>query len=82
MALRKITKEQVAKDEIKGTLFHVDNGDLQALDQITKKWKFKDEESALRFALALMKQNEGNTIYITRPDGAKIGLQPSDELLK
>jgi hypothetical protein len=36
---QKITKEQVA--DAKGMLFHVDNGDAQALEQVLKKVEFQ-----------------------------------------
>ena len=83
MAFKKITPEQVAslKDE-SGLLFNVNNGDLTALGVVLSKWGFRDEESALRFALAVMKQAEKGVIFIDRGDGTKIGLSPSDDLLK
>ena len=83
MAFKKITPQQVASLENEsGLLFNVDNGDLVALGAVLNKWGFRDEESALRFALAVMKQAEKGVIFIDRGDGTKIGLSPSDDLLK
>lgn len=83
MAFKKITPEQVASlVNENGLLFNVDNGDLVALRAVLSKWGFRDEESALRFALAVMKQAEKGVVFIDRGDGAKVGLSPSDDLLR
>ena len=81
MALRKVTKEQVSEEDLKGLLFNLDNGDLTAIQEVVKKWKFKDEESALRFALAVMRQSKDNILFIESEEG-KIGLTPKEDLLK
>ena len=56
----------------------ITNGDLQALRQIYESWGFKDEESVLRYALAVMTKAENQVLYYVNADGEKIGLQPSD----
>jgi hypothetical protein len=58
----------------------INNGDYQALRTITAKFNFRDEEAALRFALALLTQNKSDTFYIEDESGSKVGLQPSDSL--
>lgn len=57
--------------------FSVYNGDWEALKAATEKWGLKDEESALRFALAIL--------TIAKPGGLVINgnnMGPSESLLK
>lgn len=60
----------------------INNGDLAALEAIMKTWGFKDKESALRFALAVLKQSSKDSLGIRNKDGHISLFQPSDELLK
>lgn len=61
----------------------VENGDLVALKQVQDKWKFKDKESALRFALAvLVKAAEGGNKVMIEENGKPTSLIPGDSLLK
>lgn len=81
MALNEISKENLDKENIDGILLHLNNGDLEILKKIKEDWKFKDNSSVLRYLLAVIKQAENNIIYINK-DGEKIGLTPSESLLK
>lgn len=56
------------------------NGDLEALRSTAQRLGFRNEESMLRFALAVMAQSEGRIVYVEKSD-KKIGLQPSADLL-
>lgn len=47
-----------------GQSFDIYNGDWEALKEITKKWNFKDEANALRFALAVLTEAEDGTLQI------------------
>jgi hypothetical protein len=58
----------------------INNGDYRALKVIKDKFGFRDEEAALRFALAVLTQTNGDTVYIEDESGNKVGLQPSDSL--
>ena len=58
-----------------------DNGDFAALETIKKKWKFKDEESLLKFALAVLVKAEQNTVSIKNESGQDTSLKPSENLL-
>lgn len=60
----------------------INNGDLKALRDIYSEWGFKDEESVLRFALAVLSKTTNKTIYYVDEKGEKVGLQPSDSVLK
>lgn len=59
----------------------INNGDLTALNEVKKKWKFKSVEDILRYALAVMKKSEQNKVYIDE-NGTKIGYLPADSMLE
>ena len=56
------------------------NGDFAVLQETVRRLGFRDEESMLRFALAVMAQAEGQIMYIEK-QGKKIPLRPSADLL-
>lgn len=60
----------------------LDNGDYKVLMEIVKKWKFKDRENALRFALAILSDTENGTLSRKRDDGVHSLLVPTDEILE
>ena len=60
----------------------VNNGDLEALKQTAARLGFKDEESTLRFMLAVLSKSATRVITITDQNGAKIGLNPTPDLLQ
>lgn len=70
-------KTQDSKDSIEIT---IDNGDFQALVSIREKWGFKDHESSLRFAIAVLMLAEDKIVYVGK-DG-KDGLRPTTSLLE
>lgn len=59
----------------------VDNGDLQALDDVIHKWKFRDETGLLRFALAVMREAKDNAIIVTGEGGKPVTFAPADKLV-
>ena len=75
----KIEDSETAK-KLPGILLNVDNGDLEALESIKDKWKFKDKESVLRYALAVMSQATDPILYIEK-EGIKTGLSPNPNLM-
>jgi hypothetical protein len=60
----------------------VNNGDLEALRDAMRRFGFRDEESVLRFALAVLSKSATRSLTITGLDGARISLNPSTDLLK
>jgi hypothetical protein len=48
----------------------VNNGDLQALNEVITKYGFVDEEAALRFALYVLLKAEQNAVYVK--EGSRI----------
>lgn len=58
-----------------------DNGDLKALDDIQRKWRFKDKASLLKFAMAILLKSENNKIIIAVENG-ETPVTPAKELLE
>jgi len=57
------------------------NGDLVALKAAVERLGFKDEESLLRYALAVISKSATRTLTIIGQDGKSMALNPSDSLL-
>ena len=59
----------------------ITNGDLEALKNICTTWEIINEESVLRYAIAVMtKVTKSKTLYIEDDQGEKIGFWPSDSI--
>lgn len=58
----------------------INNGDLNALNELVKKWGFKDKESALRFAIAVLFVNKPGTLLQEQDDKKITALMPTDTL--
>ena len=76
-----ITKVKETSGEL---ILTINNGDKKALEQITEGYKFKDGESALRFALAVLVKavTIGNKKLSIEEDGKNTYLAPNESLLK
>ena len=72
-----VQKKMDGKDSI---VINVDNGDLKALDDIEKKWNFKDKESLLKFAMAVMLKADNSIVKISI-GGEEIEVSPKPDLL-
>ena len=57
------------------------NGDLTALKSAVERLGFKDEESLLRYALAVLSKSATRTLTVIDQDGKSIALNPSETLL-
>lgn len=72
----------INEDENNGELtIKLDNGDYRVLKEIVEKWRFKDRENCLRFALAILSDTENGTLSRKREDGIHSLLVPTDEIL-
>lgn len=63
MAIRKQNEERTIEGT-PGQVIEIYNGDWNALKKLTEKWGFKDEVSALRFAIAVLTEAEDGTLQI------------------
>jgi len=59
----------------------IDNGDLRTIKNTIEKWKFKDIESYLKFAISVLARTENKNIWIEEKD-TRIKLAPAEQLLK
>lgn len=82
MALRKLDASVCSPAVTDGIVFNVNNGDLQAINETVARLGFKDEESLLRFMLAIMAKSATRSVTITDQNGTKSTLTPSEGLLK
>lgn len=76
MAIRK-QGEETDIEGTRGQTVEIYNGDWLALKALTEKWNFKDEVTALRFALAVLTEAEDGTLQI-----GDTPISPTKELLK
>lgn len=60
----------------------INNGDLKVLKDAVTRLGFKDEESMLRYLLAVMLKSATRSLTITDQSGTKTPLNPSESLLK
>lgn len=62
-------------------IFELNNGDFEALNDIIEQWNFKDEVSALRFAIATLYITKRGSLYQEKADGTCSVLAPMDDLI-
>ncbi len=60
----------------------INNGDFQAMREAMEKLGFRDEESMLRFMLAVLTRAATRTVIVTDQNGSNITLSPSESLLQ
>ena len=81
MATRKIANGD-GKPETEKITVEFDNGDLQAMDTVKSEWRFIDEASLLRFALAVLSRAKNKKVYVEDASGNKFPIAPGQQLLK
>ncbi len=59
---------QSSEQDDKITLI-LDNGDKEKFHEVMEKYNFKDHQSLLRFAIAIMLETKENTLGILKDDG-------------
>lgn len=75
MAIKKLSEQE--PDTL---TLEINNGDLNALNEIVKKWDFRDSESALRFALAVLTVTKPGTLLQEKEDKNTAALMPTEKL--
>jgi hypothetical protein len=58
------------------------NGDLTVLKEAVERLGFKDEESLLRYVLAVIAMSATRTLTVIDKDGKSVPLNPSESVLK
>ena len=63
-------------------ILELDNGDRKIFESVKKDWNFKDEESLVRFAIAILsKSSDKKTIAYPDDSGELQVAKPQDSLL-
>ncbi len=68
-------------DEVGELPLIFNNGDLVALKSAVERLGFKDEESLLRYVLAVFAKSATRTLTVIDLEGKPVALNPSDSLL-
>lgn len=58
----------------------INNGDLIALNKIITDWDFRDVESALRYAVAVLSVAKDKKLFYEKDNGEKVTIEPADIL--
>lgn len=74
MAVKKIS------DKDGKLILEFENGDREKFQTLLHDWNFKDEQSILRFMMAILGKSVDNTVGIYTQNGLK-AVVPEDELL-
>lgn len=59
----------------------LDNGDLTKMQEMLKRWNFKDEQSFLRFSVSLLLETEDKTLWM-KSNGEPVSIVPAKHSLK
>lgn len=70
----------IIKDESSEYEISLNNGDLGALNEIVRAWSFKDKESVLKFALAILKDTSPGLLYQEKNRMLR-ALKPTSQLM-
>lgn len=76
-----ITRKESPEPE-QELLLSINNGDYNALKEAAKRLGFRNEESLLRFALAVLSTSATRTLTVTDKDGKTVALNPTPSLLE
>lgn len=71
----------ISKNKNDKLIFEIDNGDLTKLNEVMKKWNFKDYQSFMRFVVSIMLLNEDNFLSI-KVDGVRQNIAPASHSIK
>jgi hypothetical protein len=72
----------VTKYENDNKLFlEIDNGDLSNMQEVIKKWNFKDEQALWRFCLSLLLSTQDKTLWI-KEEGERIRVTPANHNIR
>ena len=72
---------KISEDSQKGSrTVEINNGDLIALGKIIEEWDFKNVESALRYAIAVLSIAKDKKLFYEKENGEKVAIEPADSL--
>ena len=59
----------------------IDNGDLTKMEEVLKRWNFKDIQSFWRFSIRVLLETEDKGLWI-KSNGSLIPIAPADHSIK
>ena len=62
-------------------ILEIDNGDLTKLEEVIRRWNFKDEQSLLRFSVSLLLETEDKELWM-KSEGRPIPIAPAKHSVK
>jgi len=71
----------IGKIDKEKLILEIDNGDLTKLEEVIKKWNFKDYQSFMRFVVSVMLLNEDEFLSI-KIDGIRQDIKPASHSTK
>lgn len=71
-------KSKKYKDKL---TLEIDNGDLLKMEEVLRRWNFKDEQSFWRFSISLLLQTEDKALWI-KSNGSPIAIAPATHSIK
>ena len=69
------------REELNKLILEIDNGDLTNLNEVMKKYSFKDYQSLMRYCVSILLVNENKYVSITL-NGIKTDIVPSPDFIK
>lgn len=70
-----------AKKSNQKLTLEIDNGDLLKIEEVIKKWSFKNEQAFLRFAVSLLIETEDKDLWI-KSNGEPTRVEPADHSIE
>jgi hypothetical protein len=62
-------------------VLEIDNGDLTKMQEVLKRWNFKDEQSFWRFSVSILLETEDKSLWI-KSNGQAIPIAPAAHSIK
>lgn len=59
----------------------IDNGDYTKMEEVLKRWNFKDEQALWRFTISLLLETEDKSLWM-KSEGQPISIAPAEHSLK
>lgn len=82
MAIRKFDNKANISPDFDGTFIGLNNGDRDAMNTVIESWNFKDTESFLRFAIAILLKTKDSKKIVIEEDGHPTTVSPGAGLIK
>jgi len=71
-------KSRVENDKL---ILELDNGDKTKMQEVLKRWNFKDEQSFLRFSVSLLLETEDKALWM-KTNGETVSIAPAKHSIK